>query len=185
MKRLPLLFATALLTGGLAHSAYAGVTCPNLISGLPPTTTNTPIGPSSPAVIDIILRALYNHYYNSWTSRISLPDIASSSSPNPWANVSEFAELVRTERFLPYVVEGLRSGDFRLVPVIECITKIDSLRLYPNPMPPIGQFGMQDVAQLWGSQGGQLYESVCRTRCAGDAACELQCIGRRQRAWGP
>jgi hypothetical protein len=174
------------IVGCIPSSARAGVTCPPPPTfHFPQTTTNVPTNPPSQAELDLLIALLYDHYHNYWVSRISLPDIASSSSAQVWTETSEFWELVKSQVFLPNVVQGLRNGDFRLVPVIECITKIDSVLLYPNPMPPIGQFGMQDVAHLWGLNGGQLYETQCRGRCAGDAACEQGCTDMRHRAWGP
>lgn len=187
MKITALLTAIVLLCGesvGSGH-ANAGVSCPPPTIVFPPTTTNTPTNPPSQAVIDVMIAALYNHYYNSWKSRISLPDIASSSSSNAWTSVTEFSELVKNTLFLPNILQSLRQGDFRLVAAIECITGIDSIVLYPNPMPPPGQFGMQDVVQLWISKGGALYESTCRAKCAADVVCAQNCSDMRQRAWGP
>jgi hypothetical protein len=127
MKRFLLILTFTLLAcvGCIHNSAHSDVTCPPPTIQFPLTTTNMPVIPPSSTQLSIIITAFYNHYYNAWISRISLPDIASSSSPSAWTEVSEFRELVKNSLFLPNVVQGLRGADFRLVPVIECITQID------------------------------------------------------------
>src|SRR4051812_39263619 len=112
-QRLAAIIMVTCIAIGIPVVSQAGVQCPVTIQ-LPPSGSNTFPGPPPPALV----QALYNHYYNSWLSRIKQSDISMFSSPDAWTRVSEFQELVRIKLFLPYVVQGLRAGDFHLVPVI-------------------------------------------------------------------
>jgi hypothetical protein len=125
--------------------------------------------------------------YNAFIQRIEQPDIAvRSDSYAAWKEVREFNELTRLGKsYIPYVLERLRAGDFRMVPVIECITNIRSVNLYPSPLPPPGQFGAQDVAALWLAQGAQFVLNECKARCSGNTACEATCDQDRQQYWRP
>jgi len=151
-------------------------------------------GPPPPALV----ATMFNFTYTRWSERVSRPDVAVSSDTEAWKRVPEFQDLIRPKKlFLPFILDRLRAGDFRLVPAIECITGIDSVRLYPTPMPQVGTFGLQDVAALWvancnrtggpnGACGGQVVEDECRAQCAaGDTACEQKCSDERQQYWGP
>jgi hypothetical protein len=163
--------------------ASAAAECPQpTIIPIPPPGQPTFPGPLPPGLAS----ALFNHYYTVWSDRLLQPDIAIRSDPDAWTEVVEFEGLYRPGKlFLPFILERLKAGDFRLVVALECITGINSVRLYPTPMPPPGTFGLQEVAALWAAKGGQVVETECRAHCAGDAACEQKCSDERQQYWGP
>jgi hypothetical protein len=177
-------FLAVTVLAHLALGAYpskaAGPVCPIFLQPLLQPGALTALGPPPRGLIG----ALFTVAYTAWSDRISRPDIAIHSNPNVWKTVPEFAELTRAGKlYLPFILEKLREGDFRLVPVIECITRIHSVRLYPNPMPLPGTFGLQDVATLWVTNGAQVVEAECRAGCAANAACEQKCSDERQQYW--
>jgi hypothetical protein len=110
-----------------------------------------------------ITRNKFNAIYNKWRQRIREPDIRIHSNTQAWTKVPEFTSLVGLgELAVPFLLERLRQGDFVAVKVLEAVSRVPSRRLYPNPMPPIGTFGEQDVAQLWLSpQAAALARSQC------------------------
>lgn len=108
-------------------------------------TAGRPWFPQAP-----IARNHFDTIYNKWRQRIEQPDIRLQSDTRAVTKVPEFSSLVGLgEPAVPFLLERLRQGYFFAVPVLEAVSRVPSSRLYPNPMPPVGTFGLQDVAQLW------------------------------------
>jgi hypothetical protein len=163
-----------------AQPAIADPVCPTTIQPMIPSTT-----PTAPIFPGLVTALFYNSYI-AWSQRIEQPDIAFQSDGIAWKQVREFIPLTALGKlYIPYVMAEMKAGDFRLVSVIECITGVHSEHLYPNPLPPPGQFGLQDVAALWVTSGAAAVENVCKTRCASDLACQDNCEADRQQYWGP
>jgi hypothetical protein len=186
-KRL-LAAVVACLAWGANHSAQAqpaiaDPVCPTIVQPIPTSTAPTVSAPIFPALV----AALFYNSYNAWNQRIEQPDIALRSDADiAWKQVREFIPLTALGKpYIPYVMAEMRAGDFRLVPAIECITGVHSEYLYPSPLPPAGEFGLQDVAALWVANGAQVVEDICKTRCGNVVACQDNCTADRQQYWGP
>src|SRR5258708_4138348 len=103
----------ALLTLGSHKSHSAGPQCPQFITPITPSGVGIVPGPPPPGLVAV----LFNFMYTKWSERIDKPDLAVTSNTDAWKGVPEFVDLIRPRKlFLPFILERLKAGDFRLVP---------------------------------------------------------------------